>query len=86
MGPVEAATRIVEKVHFVKRFKVLENESIFQNIKIFLAHKNSFFPKKNLDKLNKFYKYFVIFSKNYVDSFKVFNFIDPLYIPREIPE
>ena len=55
------APRTVAKVHFLKRFKYFEMNSFFKNVNrlstIFLA-KRSIFSKKNLGKLNIFYKNF----------------------------
>ena len=57
-GQGARARRIVPKFHFIKQFKVLENESIFQKYQQFSCPKNLFFSKKNFEKLN-------IFNKNF---------------------
>ena len=62
--------RTVAKFHFLKRFKVLENESIFHKYQLFLPEKFSF-SKKNFEKMNIFYKNFWMLSISY---FRIFNF------------
>ena len=49
--------RTVAKFHFLKRFKLVENESIFKNSNILLARK-CIFSNKNFEKWNIFYKNF----------------------------
>ena len=51
------APRMEAKFHFFKRFKVLENESIFQKYPDYSCPQINFY-KKNLEKLNKFNKDF----------------------------
>ena len=41
--------RMVAKFHFLKRFKVLENEFTFQKYQHFSEPKNSFFSQKNFE-------------------------------------
>ena len=50
----------VAKFHFLKRFKLLENESIIQKYQHFSCPKNPIFIKK-LRKIELFYKNFCIF-------------------------
>ena len=76
-GPGGEGPRTVAKFHFLKRF---QNELIFQKCQHFSSPKDPFFSKKNLGKLNIFYKNFWIFSKNY---FKFSLFMIP-YKSREI--
>ena len=45
-GPGAKALRMVAKFPFLKRFEVLENESIFQKYQHFSWPKNSFFLRK----------------------------------------
>ena len=79
-GPRVKAPRTVAKFHFLKRFKVLENESSFQKYRHFSLPKNLFF----LRKISKNWTYFTriseVFLKNY---FKNFTFYDT-YKSREI--
>ena len=56
-GPGAKAPRTVVKFHFLKRFKVLENDSIFQKYNIFLARK-SIFSKEKFLKSDIFHKNF----------------------------
>ena len=78
-GPVAKAHRTVAKFHFLKRFKVSENEFTFQKCQHFSSQKDPFF-KKNLEKVSIFYKNFWIFSNNYVK----FSIIMIPYKSREI--
>ena len=57
-GPGAKAPRMVAKFNILKRFKVLENESIFQKYHHFSCPKKSIFSKKNFETLNIFYKIF----------------------------
>ena len=54
----------------LKRFKLLENEPIFQNINIFLARKLNFFNEnfQEIELLQRFLK----FLKNYFTNFKFY--------------
>ena len=68
-GPgAKAPPPTVAKFHFLKRFKVLEHESISQN---FFLPKKSIYSTKTFEKWSRFYKNFWNFSKN---VFKIFNF------------
>ena len=80
-GPGCECPRMVAKFKIIKRFKVLENESIFQKYQHFSCPKNPFFLRK-LSKNWTFYKDFLIFSKNY---FANFNFYGAPSKSREIP-
>ena len=62
-GPGAKAPRMVAKFPFLKRFKVLENESIFQK-KIFLPE-NPFFQRKN-SKIELISQEFLSVLKNYL--------------------
>ena len=64
---VAAAHRMIAMFKLLKQFKVLENESILKNIP-----KNPFFSKKNLEKLNIFYKNCLLVTKNYVTNFNFY--------------
>ena len=55
--------RTVMKFNILKRFKVLEDEYIFRKYQHSSCPKNPFFPKKNFEKLNIFYKDFWFFEK-----------------------
>ena len=52
-GPGSGSPRTVAKFHFLKRFKVLENESIFTNSNMF-SYQKSIFSKKNFEKWTNF--------------------------------
>ena len=56
--------RTVEKFKSLKRFTVLENESILQNINIFLARKITFFYE-NFRKIEQMLQKFLTFSESY---------------------
>ena len=64
-GPGAAALRTVAKFHFLKRFKVLENESIFQKYQHFILPKHPFFLRK-ISKIEHILQEFLSFSKNYL--------------------
>ena len=72
------APRMVAEFHFLKRFKVLENESIFQKISTFFLAKNPFFLRKSEHILQEFLSFFE-------KLFKEFDLIWP-YKSREIPD
>ena len=55
--------RTIARFQFLKRFKVLENESIFQKYQHFSCPKSPFY-KNNFDKLNIHYRNFWSVSKN----------------------
>ena len=67
------APPMVMKFKIFKRFKVSENESIFQKYQHFSCQKNPFFSKKNFKILNIFCKHFWIFRKIIV-KFQFINF------------
>ena len=71
-GPGAKAPRTVAKFKLLKQFKVLENESIFSKISTFFLAEISRFSTKTFEKLNWFYKDFLIFSKNYFTNFKFY--------------
>ena len=53
-GPEGEGPRTIAKFKLLKRFKVLENESIFQKYQHFLAEKQSVFCTKTFEKWNSF--------------------------------
>ena len=75
-------TRTVARFHYLKRVKVLENESIFKNINIFSCLKIHFFPRK-ISKIGHLSQEFLSFLKK---LFKILIFLEELYKPREIPD
>ena len=76
------APRTVVKFHFKKRFKVLENESIFQKYPHFFLPENPFFPKKKFQNRT----YFTRISKFFEKIYKILIFLEELYKSREIPD
>ena len=72
----------VAKFHFLKRFKVLENESFFQKYQHFSCPKNPFFLR-NISKIEQIYKNFCVFSKNYLKIW-IFFWRDCIY-PEKFP-
>ena len=68
------------KFHFLKRFKVLENESIFQNSRFFLARK-SIFSIINFKNRSYFTRISQIFRKIY----RILIFLEDLYKSWEFP-
>ena len=57
--------RTVAKFHFLKRFKVFENEFIFQKCQHFSSPKDPFFLRKILENGIYFTRISEFFSKNY---------------------
>ena len=66
------APRTVAKFHFLKRFKVLENESSFQKYPHFSCPKSLFFLRK-IRKIEHIWQEFLNFFANYL---KIFNFYE----------
>ena len=75
------APRTVVKFHFLKRFKVLENESIFQKQHIFSCQKIHF-SNKNFKNRSYFTRIFEFFGKIY----RILIFLEEMYKSREIPD
>ena len=67
-GPGAKAPRMVAKFSILKRFKVLKTNHSFKKINIFLARKIQIFYE-NFQKIEQFYKDFVIISKDYFTNF-----------------
>ena len=70
-GPGAAAPRAVAKFHILKLFKVLENESIFQNYQHFFLVTKSIFSKKNFENWTYFTRISQFFEKLFI-KFHVF--------------
>ena len=77
----QAPPRTVAMFHFLKRFKVLENESIFQKWQHFSTKKIHFFLLKLSNDGTDFTRISEVFSKNYFEIFNVYE----TYKSREIP-
>ena len=74
--------RPLVKFYFSKRFKVLENESIFQKYQHFFLPENRFFPKKNSKIGHISQEFLSFFGKIY----RILIFMEELYKSREIPD
>ena len=68
-GPGGKGPRTVAEFIILERFKVLENESIFQKYQHFSYQKNPFF-NENFRLIKQILQKFLHFSKNYFRNFK----------------
>ena len=70
----------VAKFHLLKRCKVLENESIFKNINIFLA--KTTFSLRKISKIKHILQELLRFSENYL---LYFNFLEDSIKREKVP-
>ena len=82
-GPGRKPSPMGTMLKTLKRFKILENESIFQNYQYFSCPKNQYFLIK-ISKIEHILQKFLNFSKNYSKHLKFSIFMEWLYKFRVI--